>query len=1226
MNTPARVTEHGGTSGGVALLSRAKMQEPQLPSSLEGYVKEGRLAIGITSLPTLSMPVVVACFYGYPGKHPEKVATAAALGEISKFLWSFPHHHAILTGDFNLDPDEGYALHLLAETRWTDAIRLMSEEEPRKTCFNQGQEPTRIDHIWISKSPLGVIQDAGNVVDALSHPHEPVVCSFSQDSRPGLQSMFPPPWAPYECDREKRDQWLRIQEPRWNELLSACYDEHDMDAALITLSRKWEQYYRETSGRSAQGGRGKLAEREMQFQVRRLSRQQSWASRIRLLLGRLKALQKAVTQEHDELATNIERKIQQSLRLPPLDDLASRFSSDVDLGSRIFAAQGLWEQARKDDKLMRRRVWIEKTEAPNLKHICRCLKKPLDKPLVMVCEEGKMPTADPYQVAEELRSAWKQHHEPAEVEPVNLRDLHEFTSRLVAHPYELPPITQEQVQDAISKLKSATAAGADGWRAHETKMLPSSFSLDLVRFYTELEKTAEWPKALTTAWLTPVPKKTRKVADTRPIAIMGIVYRVWSSIRSSHLREWQEQFLPACQAAYRRGRDVEIEAMKFDRFLEKHQGTKVLAVALDLTKAYDSVDHRVLCHLWECCGLARSSVRVLRNATMRQTKRWRVASRFLGSAFQGSVGIPQGCSVSVSSFNIYMAPLAAALQQEAPRGHVSCYADDLIVAATSSSELNIMLRLIERYTTLVGLKLNPSKCVYAVTGKKSSQCPASVTLAHSELTPASTLDVLGVTIPMTKTPFDMEERTRERHIEAERRSTVLQSQPANWQIKARAASAAILPLYNYGAWRGKHTKQKRTHVRARMVSAVHGNVGRGPRAPEILSAFFSPIHTSDPLGAYAWKMLRLWYTHLCLEDGVREHLSEALTQNLGRKKGPFLSVVKLFQTLGVTWDPTSDAFFVQEQEIALFGHAWNEKLKHQWRDVLRNKLVDDIKKRRRDLCDLNTIDRKALHRQQTSLPAHEAAVLRTIQCGGVSTPDRISRQSENKRTACRCGMGYACAYHIFWECPLVSKVRMFASPVGLTVAEAECAIPCVGKSKAQQDCLAKHTVRTMLAWKKAVVQDDDTREDEIDDPPPPPACPPNQGQGLDYQIREPASNAGHIWTPHPVCDGFDLSQDKTRVRCQRCHASCNANMIKRHISRHKNCTAVPRLSDFGATPAPLPSHLQWHVESGVRRLWCLRCGSQALYKSRAAFVLRHSSCMNTTYGEPELPTPFPSKS
>ena len=57
-----------------------------------------------------------------------------------------------------------------------------------------------------------------------------------------------------------------------------------------------------------------------------------------------------------------------------------------------------------------------------------------------------------------------------------------------------------------------------------------------------------------------------------------------------------------------------------------------------------------------------------------------------------------------------------------------------------------MLRLIEQYTELVHLQLNPRKCVYAVTGRQSAKCPANITLAGTELTPSSTLDVLGVTI------------------------------------------------------------------------------------------------------------------------------------------------------------------------------------------------------------------------------------------------------------------------------------------------------------------------------------------------------------------------------------------------------------------------------------------------------------------------------------------------
>ena len=157
---------------------------------------------------------------------------------------------------------------------------------------------------------------------------------------------------------------------------------------------------------------------------------------------------------------------------------------------------------------------------------------------------------------------------------------------------------------------------------------------------------------------------------------------------------------------------------------------------------------------------------------------------------------------------------------------------------------------------------------------------------------------------MTKTPFSGEERTSERQIDAEEALChPFKPRMLAGKSRPRAASSAILPLYNYGAWRGKHTRQKRTHIRARVVAAVYGNVGRGPTGPRNAFWFLCPVHTCDPLGAYAWKMLRLWYTHLSHEDGMQAALSEALQMEVPRKKGPFASMLDLFLLLGVTWNP-----------------------------------------------------------------------------------------------------------------------------------------------------------------------------------------------------------------------------------------------------------------------------------------------------------------------------------
>eukprot|EP00971_Amphidinium_carterae_P333656 6468487-Amphidinium_carterae.1 len=59
--------------------------------------------------------------------------------------------------------------------------------------------------------------------------------------------------------------------------------------------------------------------------------------------------------------------------------------------------------------------------------------------------------------------------------------------------------------------------------------------------------------------------KTGYAADVlklRPITILSLVHRVWSSVRFFHLQKWSDQVLHPSQSAFRQGRSAKVEVHK----------------------------------------------------------------------------------------------------------------------------------------------------------------------------------------------------------------------------------------------------------------------------------------------------------------------------------------------------------------------------------------------------------------------------------------------------------------------------------------------------------------------------------------------------------------------------------------------------------------------------------------------------------------------------------------
>eukprot|EP00971_Amphidinium_carterae_P328721 6460740-Amphidinium_carterae.1 len=239
-------------------------------------------------------------------------------------------------------------------------------------------------------------------------------------------------------------------------------------------------------------------------------------------------------------------------------------------------------------------------------------------------------------------------------------------------------------------MKAKGSAGPDGWRVSELQLLlrwfPDALSEDLLHLFTHLEQHADdWPQPLQQAWVAPIPKPGQKSAlNIRPIAVFGVLYRMWASCRFNSLRDWLELHLAPQQSAYRAGRGAEQEAFGFFSYLEQHQASPLFGISFDLQKglAFDSVHHPTLQAILKAYGMPEEALqRLVSKICLRTSRRWRLQGGRLGSRFTPSRGLAQGDALSVSLFNLLLAPLAHSLAHKFPTIKLTLYADDLNLAA-----------------------------------------------------------------------------------------------------------------------------------------------------------------------------------------------------------------------------------------------------------------------------------------------------------------------------------------------------------------------------------------------------------------------------------------------------------------------------------------------------------------------------------------------------------------
>eukprot|EP00971_Amphidinium_carterae_P292446 5805327-Amphidinium_carterae.1 len=264
----------------------------------------------------------------------------------------------------------------------------------------------------------------------------------------------------------------------------------------------------------------------------------------------------------------------------------------------------------------------------------------------------------------------------------------------VSAPFAIRPLNAEDIALQLAHTKVNTSCGPDWWRTPELRSLPKPALAMLANVFNLMELNGEMPAPLMKGWSRPIPKVgyTAEVLGIRPITILSLVHRVWSSIRFHHLQDWAEQVLHRSQSAFRKGRSAKLEIHKLVMALNARvQANRPCFLGqIDLSKAFPRLNKEKARDAAVRAGMPRSFAQFLHHACLSKTIVWKVAGA-ISKPVNARRGTPQGCPLSILLFQVIMAPVARSLETfllaRCASSQVMLYADDLVIIATSAGLL-----------------------------------------------------------------------------------------------------------------------------------------------------------------------------------------------------------------------------------------------------------------------------------------------------------------------------------------------------------------------------------------------------------------------------------------------------------------------------------------------------------------------------------------------------------